>query len=307
MTKYRPAEDLITLIDYESGLSRGDINYLLKSQHIILLFDSLNECQIQHQEICARQIQQFIKEWPDIPIILTTRTISWLQNIELPVFTIQPLTHEQQVDFLKPYLNDKNRTDVVLNQLHDQPGGKLIASSPWMLFMITEIIKNGKDLPNGRVQIYHRYFQQWYEREICKAKRVYSFLPWNKEQVFRKLTHLAAHMRLNGYVKEAPISWISETMGDEWISDEKLFYVIGQGLILTADLENDSLSFFHETLQEYLVAEYISKYPEFLEEISQDKMETWHIIWAYIFELDSHPSPELIKVAWRLSPLLWLC
>jgi hypothetical protein len=304
LVKFRPGEDLVTLIGYRSGLSIRDINYLLESQRIILLFDSLNECQIQNQEVCARQIQLFINEWPDIPIVLTSRTISWLQNIEFPAFTIQPLTHDQQLDLIKVHLKDKNRADIVLNQLQNQSGGELTANNPWMLFMVASIIKDGKDLPVGRAQIYRRYTQRWYEREAHKAKHAYSFLPWNEDQVFRKLTHIAAHMRLNGYVKEAPVSWITENIDNELVADEKLLHLIGQGLILIIDLENDSLSFFHETIQEYLAAEYILKNPDLFENIPQKDANQFGMILAYAFELGKNPSSKFIEVAWSLNPIL---
>lgn len=305
LAKYQSEKGLVASICYESGFSEKNLNSLFKSRRVMLLLDSLNECKPEAQETCASQIQLFINDWPDIPLILTVRTQSWSQNIELPAFIIQPLSREHQVDFLKAYLKDKDHAEIVLNQLYEQPGCELITNNPWMLFLFTEIIKNDEELPENRSQIYRRYIMEWFKREISKAKRAKIELSYNENQLFRKLSLLANYMRHNGYVIEAPISWINEKLGDVWSPDGELLDILGRGIICTVNFKDDNFSFFHEDLHEYLAVKYAASYAvssrKELKKIALSKYDIWYNALDYAHEIKKDVSFEIWYFGYKIS------
>ena len=304
LTKYRPCFDLLALISRVSRIPQQYLHPLLKGERLVLLLDALNECQAQIQEDCLDQIIQLLVEWPDTPLLLTSRVQSRMQELNLPVFTVQSISRENQVRFLEAYLEDTKRAEHILDQLHAQPGGDIIAENPWMLFMISKITHEGEDLPRGRAMMYRRYVQRWYEREFNKAYHNKTDLPWTKKQVFDDLCHIAAHMRAHGYAKEAPLSWLIGTLGSRLTAGRRLLDFLGQGMICIINQEDDIFGFAHETLQEYLSAEYVLKKPELLTEAAEEKSSVWAIVLAYAFELEKYPHEDFIKAAWRLNPLL---
>ena len=304
LAKYRPNMDIIALVYQESRIPQQYLCYLLEKGRLVILLDALNECKVQSQDLCIGQIQSFLTDWPDIELVLTFRVQTWRQDFPMPAFTVQSLSRENQVRFLGAYLEDTKRAEDILDQLHAQPGGDIIAQNPWMLFMIREITREGEDLPRGRALMYRRYVQRWYEREFNKAFHSRTDLPWTKKQIFDDLCHIAAHMRFHGYAKEAPRSWLIDTLGSKLTAGRKFLDFLGQGIICIVSQEDDIFGFAHETLQEYLSAEYVLKKPELLEKISEDEAYIWNLVLAYAYELEKNPSSTFIEAAWRLNPLL---
>lgn len=235
LASYRTDEGLMNLISRASGLTSWYLNQLFKSGRIALLLDALNECPSQAQEHCIGEIESLLRDWPSLPLVLTVRTLAWRKQLGLPVFTVQPLTQAQQQHFLTAYIGDWQRANNILNQLSAQPGGEVIVNNPWMLRMIASITRDGQDLPRGRAMMYRRYLHQWYEREARKAKLKSSEFPWTKEEALNELSYIAAHMRVNGYVKEVQLSWIANTLGNERIRTDGLLECFGQGLICTVN------------------------------------------------------------------------
>ena len=245
LSKYRPGISLMDLICHISNIRQEYLLFLLGEDRLILLLDGFNECPIKYQDSCLGQMISFLTRWPDISLVLTSRTRSWRKELNLPVFTVQPLSRENQVRFIGAYLEDTKLAEDILDQLHRQQYGAIIAKNPWMLFMISEITSEGEDLPLGRALMYSRYVQRWYEREFNKARHSKTDLPWTEKQIFDDLCHIAAHMRMNGYAKEAPLSWIIDTLDDDRVDGRELFDFLGQGMICIINQKNDSFGFSH--------------------------------------------------------------
>ena len=143
LSQHQFNQNLMDLICYVSGFSKNNIILLLGMQRIVLLLDSLNEC--NHQEEWSRQIQLFINDWPKVQIVLTTQPQSWFKNINLKAFALQPLVYKQQISILKFYLKSNELAYVILEQLYNHPGGDIIAKSPLLLSMIAKSIPDGMD------------------------------------------------------------------------------------------------------------------------------------------------------------------
>ena len=304
LAKYKPVMDLMDFVCHISNFRLEYLHHLLDKNRLILLLDSHNECPVHLQDTCLGQIISFLARWPNTPLILTSRIRYWKQELNLPVFTAQPLSRERQMRFLGTYLKDTELAENILDRLYAQPGGEIIAQNPWMLFMITEITQEGEDLPQGRAMMYRRYVQRWYEREFNKAYHSKTDLPWTKKQVFDDLCHIAAHMRAHGYAKEAPLSWLIDTLANKLTAGRKLLDFLGQGMICIVSQEDDSFGFEHETLQEYLSAEYVLKEPDLLKKTTGKISSNWDMVLAYAFELEKNPHEKFLKASWRLNPLL---
>ena len=304
LSKYRPGISLMDLICHISNIRQEYLLLLLGEDRLILLLDGFNECPIKYQDSCLGQMISFLTRWPDISLVLTSRTRSWRKELEFPVFTVHPLSLEKQIQFLGAYLEDTKRAEDIFEQIHAQPGGEVIAKNPWMLFMISEITRERDDLPRGRALMYRRYVKRWYEREFKKARHSRPDLPWTEKQVFDDLSLIATHMRINGYTKEAPLSWVIDVLGNSPNAGQKTVDFLGQGMICSASQEDDSFSFLHETLQEYLSAEYVLTKFELLGQITGKESSAWDMVLAYAFELQKNPHEKFVKAAWILNPLI---
>jgi len=234
-------------------------------------------------------------------MVLTSRIKDWHDELSVPTFNLTPLSNEDQVLFLEGYLEDKERAKNILGRLNSSPDGQTIAKNPWLLAMISKIAQAGKDLPQERVSIYRLYVELWYEREFKKARHSNTDLPWTNKQVFNDLCYIAAHMRINGYSSEAPLSWIIETLAEKLTAGTKMIDFLGGGMICSANREDDSFSFLNKPLQEYLAAEYVLKKPDLLDSVEPSEFSDWDMILSYAFEIEENPSQAFIHSALRIN------
>ncbi len=305
LVRYRTAQDIKNIVHQVTGFSQNIVNSLFETERLVLLFDALNECDTQAQDKYVQQIKSLLTDWPAMGIVLSSRSQSRRHNFDFPVFTIQPLKDkEKQINFLESFMKNEGEAATIINKLHEQPGGETTANNPWMLFMLYKFIHKEADLPARRALMFRFHANEWYKQETKKVRIRNSTAILNKEMILNKLAHAAVHMRLHGHFKEAPLSWIIETLGEEWLFDENVIELFRQSLICTLNADEDTFSFNHETWQEYFAAEYALDRTELFEKISQDKKYEWGTVLIFAFSLGKKPSQNFIKEAWRINPLI---
>lgn len=278
---------------------------LIRVGRLRLLLDAVNECPRHLQPRCCQDIKALLEAHPALPVILSTRGLSYRCQLRLPTFVVRPLDREQQQRFLTTYLRgDAARATALLQRIQNQPGGALIASNPLLLRIIVEVSRTLGELPRGRALLYRRLVEDWYQREATKEAHTGAALRWSFPRTREALATLALAARQAGRI-EMERAWAIRALRPLLADDAMPFLErMAQGLLLQLDAEQDNLSFNHETVQEYLAAEALIRQPEALAEAPTDMTSSWHMPLAYAFELETDPPAALVREAWRREPLL---
>jgi hypothetical protein len=276
---------------------------------VVLYLDALNECPDSLYESCRSEIAGLLREYPGARIYLSARSSTAMEEFELPTFELRPMERSQQVEFMGALLGDPERATALLDDIHQQPGGDAIASSPVLLRIVAEVARESEVIPSGRAALYRRFLETWYARETRKAGLSGDRLPWTLGQTIDALSVLAFGLRCKGRVTcrlQHALDLVSPILGEDAAS---FLDRVSQGLILSGDRSAGTLGFWHETVQEYLCAEYLATRHMDLDSTSlgsgsETRVGTWAMPVAFALELITEPSDALLLAAWQAEPLI---
>lgn len=300
------SDGLAGLLQRRSGIEWQDLAPQVAAGEVILYLDALNECPDSLYDSCRTEIASLLREYPDARVFVSARSSNAPEQFRLATFEIRSMGRPQQLRFLEAFLDEANRAGELLDRLYRQPGGETIASSPVLLRIVAEVARETNDIPAGRAALYRRFLETWHRRESDKARAEF---PWGREQVIDALSVLAFRARQKGWgtcrLRQARDILVS-VMGEDV---DRFIDLIAQGLILTRDEEAGTVGFWHETIQEYLCAEYLAARhedlgPDALAGNAETKLATWAMPVAFAFELIEDPSRALMSAAWQVEPLI---
>jgi hypothetical protein len=300
------SDGLAGLLQERSGIEWQDLAPQVAAGEVILYLDALNECPDSLYDSCRTEISSLLREYPDARVFVSARLSNAPEQFRLATFEIRSMGRPQQLRFLEAFLDEANQAGELLDRLYCQPGGETIASSPVLLRIVAEVARETNDIPAGRAALYRRFLETWHRRESDKARAEF---PWGCEQVIDALSVLAFRARQKGWgtcrLRQARDILVS-VMGEEV---DRFIDRIAQGLILTRDEEAGTVGFWHETIQEYLCAEYLAARhedlgPDALAGNAETKLATWAMPVAFAFELVEDPSQALVSAAWQVEPLI---
>lgn len=312
LSRYRGPGDLFPLAiratrfsKKETGLTMVDIEWLLKSQKLQLLLDALNECPTKYTRYCVEEIKLLLERYPDMPIIITSRTYAYREQIGLPAFSVQPMDVTQQRYFLVNHLRSERHADQIMTQLQRQQGGDVLASNPLLLRLVVETVRGGEPLPLGRATLYRQFLERWYVRETGKARDANCPLQWDKGQTLAAMSQMAFHTRLLGQ-RSVSRDQAAKILIDVVPNPDDFIDRMAQGLLLTCDFDG-MIDFLHETFQEYLAAEFLICNPKAIIQISDTDKDRWGMILAYVIELNPKPNYEMLIEIAKLNPWVAGC
>jgi hypothetical protein len=292
------------------GLYWIDIRARINKGEITLLFDALNECPSVRYEECHQQIKMLLDECPNANITISSRLTHKPYLNRFQICNILHMNQEQQQRFLEVYHERATATDI-LKRLRRQSGAIFITRSPVLLKMVSDIWSDGGDFPEGLAKLYQRYLKVWHKREL--EKNLQSGTPtrqwFNFHRVRDALAELAFKMRTNGKVS-CSMNFARDTLTSVLGDDVGRFLErIDQGLLMKVEEDDEFLHFSHETIQEYLAAEYLAEHPgalkkDMLEDTSGKRSNHWAMPLVFAFELLPKPSKEFLQNAWLAEPML---
>lgn len=292
-----------------SRLEWVDLEDEIVGGRVTLLLDALNECPAVRYEECCQDISGLLRDYPVARVVISSRLTHNPRQFGLRTFDIRPMGRDQQQRFLETYLGGAGLAIELLERLYCQPGAEFIASSPVLLRMVAEVGRDGSDFPTGRASLYRRFLEGWHRREAKKNEKSGSPALWPLNRVREALSLLAFRTRAEGRVS-CHVNFARQTlvhmMGDDTL---RFLRRLAQGLLLVLDEEGEFLHFSHETIQEYLAAEYLAAHPgaltnDFLQMGSARKSRNWAMPLVFVFELVSDPPEGLLQSAWIAEPLL---
>jgi len=315
MSKYKLGDSIFDLIHRHYQFSERTLLYMFNENRVMLLLDAINECRESYQASLINQISSMLSMYPELRLIITTRQLNWNNPVNLPTFTIKPMSKDQQLQFLEAYLKDGDLARSILEQLHKQPGGELIANNPWMLRMVASVGKKTKKLPEGRASLYYQYIMDWIERENVKIAKSGEEPIFTKEMAFHTLVTIAGILKLAGYNRSAPLDEACSILQPQSEQLDHFLHFYSGGLILLCSKDDNNLSFFHETIHEYLTAEYIitqeGSFSDKQFTSSRLSSNSMGMVTAYCLEILStrksigeNDKRNIIEFLWNFHPLM---
>lgn len=283
-----------------------DIKLGLESFKLTLILDGLNECPVPHYEFCTTEISDLFKEHQQSKIIVSTVS-SQLPGFVRNTIQLRSMSKMRQQRFLAAYFgHNREAVESFWSALSQKPTAQMIAKSPILLRISISVWKETGVLPGGLAELYGSFFDAWIRREIAKDLTSGSTIIWKEDQIREALALLAYSMRRDGIVTCSPESAanrIQLSLGDQASSFIERFT---QGLILERNPHSLAIRFRHETIQEFLVAVFLTGHSEhrLLEKNRQFDSRRWSMPIVFAFELFERPPEHFLHTAWQIAPLL---
>lgn len=303
------AEGLAGLLATESGIDWQDLAPRIGAGELTLCLDGINECPDLFYDQCLTEIAGILREYPAAGVLLTSRTAQLPPSLGLEIFELEAMDRACQSQFLAAYLEQPQKAEAILEQLHLHAGGSAIAGSPMLLRIAAEVARETDEIPNERSELYRRFLDSWYRREVETSRRGGQTLPWEHDLTISALAELAFRARQKGsgripFVQAHAL--LFHRLGED---TERFIDWASQGTVLIRNDGRGEVVFEHETIQEYLCAEYlVARHEDVHSDVLAGRADAKPGIWAmplaFTFEMLAQPSPALLDSAWRVEPLI---
>jgi len=258
--------------DTNLNLDETTLKNLLRQGKFLLLIDGVNELP---SEDARRQVAIFRKDYPQTPMIFTTRDLGLGGDLAIEKkLEIQPLNETQMREFVMAYLPQQG--EQMLQRLGDrlQEFGK----TPLLLWMLCGLFQQTGNIPANLGMVF-RLFTQSYENNWRGDVAVAA----ESRRWWKSLLEYLAFKMMQGKpvtefrvaipkqeVEEIFTKYLTEEKFDKprdnakcWLEDLLKYHLIQVG-------SGGKIEFRHQLLQEYYAAEYLlSK----LSQISDDKLK----------------------------------
>ncbi len=166
----------------------------IKERGALFLFDGLDEVAPHKRSVVKQALEDFLKTRPNCRAVVTCRTYSYGDpNWQLegwPAYNLQPLSDEQQEEFITKWYGSLTRNDPASELLYAGKAKTLrpaifsrdarqlhqIAGNPLLLTLITIVHTHREELPRSRVRIYDECVQllliRWQTRRTSGLRSV---------------------------------------------------------------------------------------------------------------------------------------
>lgn len=303
------ADGLAGLLASESGIDWQDLAPRISAGELTLCLDGLNECPDLFYDQCLAEIAGILREYPAASVLLTSRTAQLPPGLGLEIFVLEAMDRACQSQFLAAYLEQPRKAESILEQLHLDAGGSTIAGSPMLLRIVAEVARETDEIPNERSALYRCFLDAWFRREVETSRLGGQTLRWGHELTISALAELAFRARQKGSGRMTLAQahdLLIHRLGED---TERFIDWASQGTVLVRNVSRGDLVFEHETIQEYLCAEYlVARHEDVHSDVLAGRADAKPGIWAmplaFTFEMLAHPSPALLDSAWRVEPLI---
>lgn len=286
-------QGLVDLISHSFG---HDWNKELPS-NVIILLDGFDEIRVDDRDTFLRQLDHFKQYYPDIRLVISTRTNFVATSIFFDSFLeceLLELTQNEIDDFLEKQLSNTQisqfKNDAETNKI------QIWISSPYYLVHFLELIKEGTDpLPKSRIELINHIIEKANSYDNTR----YLLEGSDKKQFAQTLGKLALSYNLFG------TNSISENDLLDIFTSREVEIIKKSSLI---NFVQDAVYFNHNILQEYLAAKLISEksYNEIIQVITfqPDYLQIkpkWFNTVSLLIDLLSDDSEKLNPIITLIS------
>lgn len=222
---------------------------LLESGRLQILVDGINEINPKYKREALTELESWFNYYSGNSIIISERKVGFERSIDVPIFELTNLTDNQIQEFLINYSQVYGST--LWKQIKSNDVMLALAHNPLMLKMILSVSDKGK-IPSNRGLLYKLFLNSIFKREKSKTDQT------RLETKVDVLAYVAFRMRLEGNVSESVSKFkrlISQALQSlqSKIALNQLYSELRDNLIIV-ESSSESVSFFHETYQEYFTA-----------------------------------------------------
>ena len=253
---YIPLKELTTTETLENLINKYEhsIEFYeqIKTGKVVWLLDGLNEIPPMLYKQTLSTITYLVNTYPQTGIIVTSRLYGYNGQLSLPAYQLNEFTDED----IRSYILQQTGDETLYRQLTANPTIHSLTTNPLLLTMIVQTSHKTGTLPTLRCQLYEKFIQfQLNKSGIIKDKE--------RQTVLKTLSFLAFSMRKYGFLSDSYSGL--EAIISEWIAPDQTSHITRQlmrsGLLSFTCKQNNfwSISFIHETFQEYFTAQYIFK------------------------------------------------
>lgn len=298
---------LAALASDATSMLWSDLVVLIRTGEVVLLLDGLNECQPELHPLCCAELATLLAEFPDARMMLTDR--SDLSDTPLhgmfSQYRMSPLSAKQGKAFLSSYLPASADVDSLMRGIESQPNLSRFARSPVLLRVMVELLKDERELPQQRHELFGLMFDNWFRREEVQnhgarfehsttmdALAALAF--WMKKNARSSLRQDEARRVLQPLLGEAVEVFVA------WLSS---------GVILARSAHGQRLVFWHALMQDYFCAAHFQRMGEWFSDdlVTGSSLPApgfWLHASAFTFEMLPHPSKTLVRAFLEADPLM---
>lgn len=268
-----------------------DIEMALKCEYLVLFFDAIDEIsrEFTDNNIFVNDIENFLNEYSGNRFIFTSRALTYMPSIKLPVFDINPLDIENK-DFIA-FLKDN--FSVSEEQMTTQV--KSILKNPFFLSLFSKVNKDKRGNVFNIVSLLEEYLVQINNR--FAEETGITDLP-----VQRVLGPICFET-INKGMKTIPLELMVESsrkifVSYSYIADKVPNILISMG-ILVLDSEG-SLGFIHQTVLEYLAALQLAEIYMTNPSILEEKITFFNWDETIMIFLNLISKDNISRVLWKV-------
>ncbi|MCQ6957726.1 NACHT domain-containing protein [Mucilaginibacter aquariorum] len=245
--EYRPTKTFAQIIskkiDYDwfcNAIENGKVQ---------LLLDGLNEIPERYKVDAYKEISDLINQNDKNCFVLSERKMFFKNSFGLPVFELKQLDYEQIKTFINRYA--KNASESLLRNIDKSKNLLQLSYNPLTLKMLIAVGNRG-DFPANRGLLFKSFIDTILNLENLKGSTIDSLL---KIDV---LANVAWDMR-NGDTVSMPVSKFKHLIGSYLpLYTNKVgildFYKDSISSLILKKSDDDEITFYHETYQEYFAA-----------------------------------------------------
>ena len=240
-----------------------DLSAGLRAGRLLLLFDALNEMPYEDAPAYRRKVaalRRFSEEWAGSRMLFTCRSRDYSEPLGLTQVEIERLSDERVQSFLQRYL-EAAQAERAWEKLAGSPLLELLRN-PYYLLMLTGILQDRGEWPQGRGELFQGFVRVLLERE---RRRAHPDWPGEAALVYA-LSELAFAMQPLGQGTRLPRAQALAALPTEMpcldgpplvCSPENMRRLGLAASLLDTEMGaqgEEMLRFYHHQLQEYFAA-----------------------------------------------------
>lgn len=269
-----------------------DIDMALKCEYFVLFFDAIDEISRKFidNNIFANDIENFLNKYSGNRFIFTSRALTYMPSIKLPIFDINPLDIENK-NFIA-YIKDN--FSVSEEQMTTQV--KSILQNPFLLSLFSKVNKEKRGNIFNIVSLLEEYIVQ-IDNRFAEETGIID-LP-----IQRVLCNICFDT-INKGMKTIPLDLMSQYCRKIFgsysdIADKVPNILISMG-VLILDSEG-SLGFIHQTVLEYLAAVQLSEIYMTNPSILEEKITFYNWDETIMIFLNLISKDNVNRVLWKIA------